>query len=139
MTLAVTNRSGQILTAGSMYTSNSAEAEEAAIALALTLSTTKVIVSDSQMAIRQYMRGHISDKALKIATDHRLIDHPVRILWSPAHASLPGNESVHSAARALTHRASPPSEHSTFASWSHDNLYTFKGEVRRFFHVPRFD
>ncbi|KAM7308093.1 uncharacterized protein ISCGN_011728 [Ixodes scapularis] len=127
MTLAVTNRSGQILTAGSMYTSNSAEAEEAAIALALTLSTTKVIVSDSQMAIRQYMRGHISDKALKIATGHRLIDHPVRILWSPAHASLPGNESAHSAACALTNRASTPSEHSTFATWNHDNLYTFKG------------
>ncbi|KAG0433465.1 hypothetical protein HPB47_019898 [Ixodes persulcatus] len=108
MTLGVTNRSGQILTAGSMYTSNSAEAEEAAIALALTLSTTKVIVSDSQMAIRQYMRGHIPDKALKIATGHRLIDHPVRILWSPAHASLPGNENVHSAACALTHRASTP-------------------------------
>ncbi|KAM7294402.1 uncharacterized protein ISCGN_023908 [Ixodes scapularis] len=127
MTLAVTNRSGQILTAGSMYTSNSAEAEEAAIALALTLSTTKVIVSDSQMAIRQYMRGHISDKALKIATGHRLIDHPVRILWSPAHASLPGNESAHSAACALTNRASTPSEHSTSATWNHDNLYTFKG------------
>ncbi|KAM7313121.1 uncharacterized protein ISCGN_003022 [Ixodes scapularis] len=127
MTLAVTNRSGQIITAGSMYTSNSAEAEEAAIALALTLSTTKVIVSDSQMAIRQYMRGHISDKALKIATGHRLIDHPVRILWSPAHASLPGNESAHSAACALTNRASTPSEHSTFATWNHDNLYTFKG------------
>ncbi|KAG0433796.1 hypothetical protein HPB47_019606 [Ixodes persulcatus] len=108
MTLAVTNRSGQILTAGSMYTSNSAEAEEAAIALALTLSTTKVIVSDSQMAIRQYMRGHISDKALKIATGLRLIDHPVRILWSPAHASPPGNKSVHGAARAITHRASTP-------------------------------
>ncbi|KAG0417921.1 hypothetical protein HPB47_005251 [Ixodes persulcatus] len=127
MTLAVTNRSGQILTTGSMYTSNSAEAEEAAIALALTLSTTKVIVSDSQMAIRHYMRGHISDKALKIATGHRLIDHPVRILRSPAHASLPGNENVHSAARALTHRASTPSEQSTFASWNHDKLYTFKG------------
>ncbi|KAG0427712.1 hypothetical protein HPB47_025237 [Ixodes persulcatus] len=127
MTLAVTNRSGQILTAGSMHTSNSAEAEEADVALALTLSTMKVIVSNSQMAIRQYMRGHISDKALKIATGHRLIDHPVRILWSPVHASLPGNESVHSAARALTHRASTPSEHSTSASWSHDNLYTFKG------------
>ncbi|XP_040071728.1 uncharacterized protein LOC120844160 [Ixodes scapularis] len=127
MTLAVTNRSGQILTAGSMYTSNSAEAEEAAIALALTLSTTKVIVSDSQMAIRQYMRGHISDKAPKIATGHRLIDHPVRILWSPAHASLPGNESAHSAACALTNRASTPSEHSTSATCNHDNLYTFKG------------
>ncbi|KAM7291379.1 uncharacterized protein ISCGN_027952 [Ixodes scapularis] len=127
MTLGVTNRSGQILTASSMYTSNSAEAEEATIALALTLSTTKVIVSDSQVAIRQYMRGHISDKALKVTTGHRLIDHPVHILCSSAHASLPGNESVHSAARALTYRASTPSKHSTFASWSHDNLYTFKG------------
>ncbi|KAG0410353.1 hypothetical protein HPB47_012526 [Ixodes persulcatus] len=102
-----------------MYTSNSAEAEEAAIALVITLSTTK-------MAIRQYMRGHISDKALKIATGHRLIDHPVRILRSPAHALLPGNESVHRAARALTQRASTASEPSTFASWNHDNLYTFK-------------
>ncbi|KAG0427186.1 hypothetical protein HPB47_025747 [Ixodes persulcatus] len=127
MTLAVTNRSGQILTAGSMYTINSTEAEEAAIALALTLSTTKVIVSDSQMAICQYMRGHIFDKALKIATSYRLIDHPVRILWSPAHASLPGNENVRSAACALTHRASTKSERSTFASSSHDNLYTFEG------------
>ncbi|KAG0432063.1 hypothetical protein HPB47_021203, partial [Ixodes persulcatus] len=127
MTLAVTNRSGLILTAGSMHTSNRAEAEEAAIALALTHSTTKVIVSDCQMAIRQYVRGHISDKALKIATGHRLIDHSVPILWAPAHASLPGNESVHSAARALTHRASTPSEQSTFTSWSRDNLYTFKG------------
>ncbi|KAG0438195.1 hypothetical protein HPB47_017115 [Ixodes persulcatus] len=35
--------------------------------------------------------------------------------------------SVHSAARALTHRASTPIWHSTFASWNHDNLYTFKG------------
>ncbi|KAG0415320.1 hypothetical protein HPB47_007506 [Ixodes persulcatus] len=112
------------------YTSNSAEAEEAAIALALTLSTTKVIVSDFQMAIRQYMRGHISDKALKIATGHRLIDHPVRILWSPAHASLPGNENVHSAARALTRRASTPSEQSTFASWNHDKLYTVLDHYR---------
>ncbi|KAG0432634.1 hypothetical protein HPB47_020660 [Ixodes persulcatus] len=107
MTLAVTNRSGQILTAGSMYTSNSAEAEEAAIALALSLSTTK------------YMRVHISDKALKIATGHRLIDHPAM-----RHSQA---TSVHSAARALTHRASTPSEHSTFASCNHDNLYTFKG------------
>ncbi|KAG0431919.1 hypothetical protein HPB47_021330 [Ixodes persulcatus] len=79
MTLAVTNRSGKILTADSIYTSNSAEAEEAAIVLALTLSTTNVIVSDSQMAIRQYMRGHIPDKALKIATCHLLINHsPMR-------------------------------------------------------------
>ncbi|KAG0415481.1 hypothetical protein HPB47_007345 [Ixodes persulcatus] len=88
------------------------------------------------MAIRQYMPGHISDKALKIATGHLLIDHPARILWFPAHASLPGNESAHSAARALTHRSSTPSEYSTFASWSHDNLYTFKGVQTETFLYP---
>ncbi|KAG0417690.1 hypothetical protein HPB47_005413 [Ixodes persulcatus] len=129
MTLAVTNLSGPILTAGSMHTSNSAEAEETAIALALTLSTTKVTVSDSQMAIRQYMRGHISDKALKIATwsspDRPPIPHPV----ASSPCVTPRTRKCSQCGRALTHRASTPREHSTFASWSNGNLYTFKGVV----------
>lgn len=101
------------------------EAEEAAIALALSQSPTpKVIVSDSQSAIRNFARGRISAKALKIL----LRDPPktpVELVWTPAHTGLGGNEAAHTAARDLTVRAGPSVTPNHGAQSTRDSLITY--------------
>ncbi|KAG0410314.1 hypothetical protein HPB47_012579 [Ixodes persulcatus] len=72
-----------------------------AIALALKLQDAKIIVSDSQMAIRQYAKGRISPVTL------RVLGYPektakLKLIWTPAHLSLPDNEEAHDAARATS-------------------------------------
>lgn len=88
-----------------VLTSTSVTAEEAAIALALTQTPTPLIIlSDSQPAIRNYLKGTISSLALQILRT-RPPSEPVTLLWTPAHTGIGGNEAAHHQARALTHRA----------------------------------
>lgn len=81
------------LASASIYTNPAEEGEEAAIAPAVASTTAKAIVSDFKTAIRNHEIGRISNTALRIllavqATRMR----NVHIIWTPAHASLPGNE-----------------------------------------------
>ncbi|KAG0425471.1 hypothetical protein HPB47_027365, partial [Ixodes persulcatus] len=75
-----------------------AVSEEVAIALALQLQDAKIVVSDSQMAILQYARGQVSPVTLHVLGDPEKTAK-VKLIWTPAHSSLPGNEEAHDAAR----------------------------------------
>ncbi|XP_075743717.1 uncharacterized protein LOC142802619 [Rhipicephalus microplus] len=93
------------IVSGSVRMSFAEEAEEAAIAMAIGSTSTSLIVSDSQTAVRNFARGRISQIALRILVgckDQRTIEK----VWAPAHSSLPGNEAAHQTARGLTDRAS---------------------------------
>ncbi|KAG0411023.1 hypothetical protein HPB47_011858 [Ixodes persulcatus] len=89
---------------------NSAQAEEVAIALATSAPNSKVIITDSRRACEHYLAGEVSLLA------HRILKRaetdsdpsPKRIVRTPGHHGLRGNEAADAAARALTHRAPHP-------------------------------
>ncbi|KAG0429210.1 hypothetical protein HPB47_023854, partial [Ixodes persulcatus] len=68
----------------------------------------RIVVSDSQQAIRQFAKGRISAAAFKVLGDPEKTSTRVQLIWTPAHSSLPGNEKAHGAARELAHRAGEP-------------------------------
>lgn len=82
------------------------EAEEVAIALALTQKNVRVIVSDSQSAIRNFDAGRISATAVHILAVGQPPAEQVSLIWTPAHQGLRGNEKAHALARGLTFRDS---------------------------------
>ncbi|KAG0425511.1 hypothetical protein HPB47_027329, partial [Ixodes persulcatus] len=104
MTMVVTNSQGVLLSGGSIATTSTEDAEETAIALALTLPNTTTIISDSKRAVQNYARGRISRFAARILRDFVPTD-TVSIVWAPAHSSLPGNDFAHNTARELAYRA----------------------------------
>ncbi|KAM7291348.1 uncharacterized protein ISCGN_027921, partial [Ixodes scapularis] len=69
MAAAVVDKQGKIVASCSVRTTEPEVAEEVAIALALKLQDAKIIVSDSQMAIRQYAKGRISPVTLRVLGD----------------------------------------------------------------------
>ncbi|KAG0427990.1 hypothetical protein HPB47_025010 [Ixodes persulcatus] len=102
--LTIPNLPRKIVASCSVRTTEPEVAEEVAIALALKLQDAKIVVSDSQMAIRQYAKGRISPVTLRVLGDPEKTAK-VKLIWTPAHSSLPGNEEAHDAARGLTRRA----------------------------------
>lgn len=62
---AVSHQLGYI-TAATIQARTSIEAEEAAIALAISTTAAEVILSDSKTAIRNYSKGRVHEPALKI-------------------------------------------------------------------------
>lgn len=74
------------------------EAEELAIALAITQRGTRVIVSDSKSAIKNYDMGRISATAAKVLRQGPVPAEQISLMWSPAHQGLKGNEKAHSIA-----------------------------------------
>ncbi|XP_040070062.2 uncharacterized protein LOC120842915 [Ixodes scapularis] len=93
------------VTAATILTTNTTTAEEAAIALALAQSPTpQFVLSDSQQAIRNFIRGNISPMAFQILTNNPPFD-TVTLLWTPAHTGVGANEMVHDRARELIDRA----------------------------------
>ncbi|KAH7974245.1 hypothetical protein HPB49_012635 [Dermacentor silvarum] len=83
---------------------NPLQAEEAAIALALSQTQVEVIVTDSQQACRNFASGRIHATTLKII-NQKPPTRSVIIIWAPAHHGIPGNEVTNHVARDLTHRA----------------------------------
>ncbi|KAG0410233.1 hypothetical protein HPB47_012675, partial [Ixodes persulcatus] len=80
------------------------QAEEAAIALALTQTEAEVIVTDSQQAYRNFASGRIHAYTLRLINQNPPT-RQVRIVWAPAHQGIPGNEIANLVARDLTRRA----------------------------------
>ncbi|XP_049269043.1 uncharacterized protein LOC125757488 [Rhipicephalus sanguineus] len=91
-------------------------AEEVAIALAMTDRTTKVIVSDPQLAIRNFDAGRISTQAYSIIKDHTPPTSPRLLIWAPAHESLSGNVQAHTLARDLNYRVEFLTPHTSHSS-----------------------
>lgn len=90
---------------------NSNQAEEVAIALAASHPTSQQIVTDSRRACESYLAGEISplaNRILKLSIRDR-DPTPKRIIWTPGHQGLRGNEAADAAARALTSRETPRS------------------------------
>lgn len=108
---------GDAHTTCSVRTDSSRVAEETAIALAVSYIATArpadadtddtwTIITDSQAACRAYSSGVLSTQANNILRHCDLSKLPlIRIVWTPGHASLPGNERAHALAREMTHRA----------------------------------
>lgn len=97
-----------------------------AIALALQTHKARFVVSDSQRAIRQFARGRVSPQAARILRGYAPATSPIKLIWTPAHSSLPGNEEAHSAARGLIGRVGLTLDPSTTSLSGRDGLVTFR-------------
>ncbi|KAH6937238.1 hypothetical protein HPB50_026043 [Hyalomma asiaticum] len=120
-------------------TETATAAEEVAIALALADPVTKVVISDSQQAIRHYDAGRISCQALHVLLSSPPSSTSRVLLWAPAHESLSGNAQVHALARDLScraecrmHRAASPD-----TSTSHDSQLTTYTDILQYYRLRR--
>ncbi|KAH7936993.1 hypothetical protein HPB49_006996 [Dermacentor silvarum] len=114
-------------------------AEEVGIALALDDPITKVVISDSQQAIRNYDAGRTSRPASHILHSTPPSSTSRLLLWAPAHESLRGNVQVHTLARDLSCRAEcrihrPDSPDTTI---SHDSLLTIYTDILQYYQLGR--
>ncbi|KAG0430224.1 hypothetical protein HPB47_022892 [Ixodes persulcatus] len=126
MVATVVNQQGDVVSSCSIETSEPEVAKEVAIALAIQVRGARIVVSDSQQAIRQFAKGRISTAALKVLGDPEKTSTRIQLIWTPAHSSLPGNEKAHGAARELAHRAGEPLDPSLAFFPGGDRLVTFR-------------
>ncbi|KAG0429885.1 hypothetical protein HPB47_023198 [Ixodes persulcatus] len=125
MAAAVVNGDGHLVSSCSVKTDDPETAEEVAVALALSMPGVRTIVCDSQSAVRNFAKGRVSPKTLRVLRGATCFGGRERLVWTPAHASLPGNEDAHDAARGLTVRAGTTSG-APVASSGRDRLVTFR-------------
>ena len=108
---AAVDATGKCINACTVLTTRIEEAEEVAIAMALTSTKHSFILSDSQVAIRNFAHGRISQHALRILTQSQELtcsEEPRYLIWFPAHtntATYNPNETVHALSRELSRRA----------------------------------
>lgn len=112
-TVVVTTKT-EVLVSATVLTASTKEAEELAVALALTETEATVVVTDSQEACRSFRSGWVAPATHRMLST-KLPDRKVRIVWTPAHASMKGNEFAYQKARELADQASEDVE----------NLYLF--------------
>ncbi|KAH9375075.1 hypothetical protein HPB48_012592 [Haemaphysalis longicornis] len=111
MCIGATNYPGNQHVAGTIVTTHTVEAEDAAIALAISsIQTLGVLVSDSRAAITNFTRGRISPKTLAILRHLTNMENlpTVTLLWVPIHDTLEGNEEAYEFAGALTNQTNLP-------------------------------
>lgn len=102
-TVSVVTGEGQIINTASVRVPSAVEAEETAIALAMTSASARTILSDSKRAIINISKGSINIRAARILKNCQR-DKIIELLWVPAHSGNPGNEEAHRVARGLTNR-----------------------------------
>lgn len=103
--LAVVGTSTIPQVSATLATASSVTTDEVAIALALTeLPIPHIILSDSQTALRNYIKGIATVAALKILLKGPRA-HTVMLLWIPAHTSIGCNKIAHQHTRDLISRA----------------------------------
>ncbi|KAG0444806.1 hypothetical protein HPB47_013360, partial [Ixodes persulcatus] len=119
--MTVVDSDGETKISASVACERAEEAEEIAVALALTDPACKTVLCDSRQVIRNFAKGRISLRAARIISQrqvHREPEPPTRLLWFPAHVGevseehRNGNETAHARARELTNRTGdgrPPS------------------------------
>ncbi|KAG0432491.1 hypothetical protein HPB47_020799 [Ixodes persulcatus] len=133
---------GSLKRAASIVTQNAETAEEVAIALAALDPDCHTIVSDSRTAISNYIKGRISQQALRILHQSpHSTENQITLVWFPAHAGdvhphlTNLNEVAHSVARGLVNRAGDsagaPAERDRLTSYN-DLTKSFYLERRTF-------
>lgn len=133
----VVDHQGNAIASCSINTSRPDTGEEVAIALAITGTRARVIVSDSKTALRNYARGTVSTVAAHILRARsEAITRQVRLIWTPAHSSLPGNEMAHEAARGLCNQADLDSEEVPSDTGARDRLWTYQ-EITQHYKLSR--
>ncbi|KAG0410284.1 hypothetical protein HPB47_012601 [Ixodes persulcatus] len=106
--ICVVDGTGSTRITASLRTSNTTIAEEFAIAEAIGLEDHVSIMSDSQAALRRFLAGRVSPKALKVLTQRDRQGFPtVELIWIPGHDEVKGNRYADTQARACTLRAAP--------------------------------
>ena len=106
--LSVVDSRGVELASATVHARNPETAEEAAIALATTTCLDAAVVfTDSQAAMRNYIKGRVSVQALKILKRRSTPMPYTCVTWVPGHEGLEGNEAAHAAARDHAFRAIP--------------------------------
>ncbi|KAG0444149.1 hypothetical protein HPB47_014120 [Ixodes persulcatus] len=127
MAAVVVNGDGHLVASCSVKTDDPETAEEVAVALALSMPGVRIIVCDSQSAVRNFAKGRVLPKTLRVLRGATCFGERerVRLEWTPAHAPLPGNEEAQDAARGLTIRAGTTSG-APVASSGRDRLVTFR-------------
>ncbi|KAG0413462.1 hypothetical protein HPB47_009384 [Ixodes persulcatus] len=139
---AATTVGGSLKRAASIVTQNAERAEEVAIALATLDPDCHTIVSDSRTAISNYIKGRISQQALRILHQSpHSTENRISLVWFPAHAGdvhphlTNLNEVAHSVARGLVNRAGDsagaPAERDRLTSYN-DLTKSFYLERRTF-------
>lgn len=103
--IGIVNNQGQAHSAATICCMHAEEAEEAAIALAISGTTAEIIFSDSKTAVRNFASGKIHKPAMQILNKYPPPDRQIQIIWVPAHSSHPGNEAAHNYARGFVSRA----------------------------------
>ncbi|KAG0412656.1 hypothetical protein HPB47_010199 [Ixodes persulcatus] len=111
--VTVVDSDGETKISASVTCERAEEAEEIAVALALTDPACKTVLCDSRQVIRNFAKERISLRAARIISQrqvHREPEPPTRLLWFPAHVGevseehRNGNETAHARARELTNR-----------------------------------
>lgn len=100
---SVVDNHGTEINASSVSRVSAAEAEELAIALAITTRPhwdCVIVLTDSQTACRNYSRAIISRAAHRILNGAHQLPPYIQIVWTPGHESLRGNQQAHACARA---------------------------------------
>ncbi|KAG0412878.1 hypothetical protein HPB47_009973 [Ixodes persulcatus] len=107
--ICVVDGTGSTRITASLRTSNTTIAEEFAIAMAIGLGEDhSTIMSDSQAALRRFLAGRVSPKALKVLTQRDRQGFPtVELLGIPGHDEVKGNRCADTEARACTLQAAP--------------------------------
>lgn len=106
--------SGELYTAGSVRAQDPRQAEELAIALALTNPKCATVLCDSRSAVMNYATNRVSSCASRVCGALPQRTMPVTIKWFPAHMGPVGtganrNEGADRAARVLTRHSAAPS------------------------------
>lgn len=102
-TIAVVHQ-GKTVSGLSVRHGEIAELEEVAIAMAASHPNSEYIITDSQTAYRNYMRGRIAPLACRILKQSGVFASRKELIWVPGHQGVEGNERAHAAARAFLPR-----------------------------------
>ncbi|XP_077560639.1 uncharacterized protein LOC144175440 [Haemaphysalis longicornis] len=134
---------GILQTSGSIQCKTPTQAEELAIALALTLPKCRTVLSDSKTAILNFATNNVNNTTARICST--ISSGPnITIKWFPAHAGQldtgPNrNEEADMEAHALTSRGSPPRSSIHPAPRSNDDEYsiTSYGDILQWYRTNR--
>ncbi|KAG0438727.1 hypothetical protein HPB47_016908 [Ixodes persulcatus] len=134
--IAVASAQGKILRVASIRVDSAEQAEEAAIALAVSCNPRATVITDSQKACRNYARGVLGRPALRILKKVQVQAMRVHLIWAPGHMGHTGNEAANAAARAALYRDSSPCPVEPAPDMPYNKYLATLRQVRKEFPAP---